>query len=420
MRLLPLLALLPGLAFAQGLTTQAPGQGGRPLLNLPLATPGCYASGSGLTVARNSVATYDATGNGDLVTCAANQARVGVDGLVVEGQTTNLVAQSNTMSVSTGPQAPWQLDGASVATEASASVGGTWAKVTGATHSKSIYVASTTVPSNTQFVGSIWGRMESGTGAMSMFVRCGGAPSSCACVRHDGGACTASIGTSYVNDCDVKVLNLGTAPVRMSAIVTCPGAITSLPSFAFQPGEYGVSGGTVWFSGAMLEAGVTEPSSHVPTVLVPVTRYVDQVSAPVRGVASKWCVALTAKAGPGRAWPNAQSLWTLGDNYNDANTASSWGNSSLYIVDKDDGVLDLGDYTDPTGATRIVTCNKSGALSLYVNGVLTDTTATGAGTGVLAVPATTLRLGAQVNGGTPFGGAIKGVKVCSGTWKDCK
>ena len=157
---------------------------------------------------------------------------------------------------------------------------------------------------------------------------------------------------------------------------------------------------------------MTEPSSLIVTTTTALTRNVDAVSATVPSVPSKWCIAGTWKPLVG-AWPGALSLWTLGDTYNAANRASSWGNSSIYIVDAASGVKDLGDYTDPVAPWKIVTCDVNGALSLAVNDVLVDSTSTGAGTGILTTPATTLHFGAQASGGTIGPWAIKGVKLWS-------
>ena len=430
MKLLALLLLCPALALSQGLTTNAPGVtgGGKVLWAAPFTTPGCYASGqtagasSAIAITRATTATVALTSDPSaLTTCASGEFRVAYDGgLVIEPTRTNYSLQSSTMSTSTSATSPWALFEATVSTVAAAPLGGTWAELTSSTTKGCIYSTSTTASSAT-FVVSVWAVKASGTGGAIATVRCGGAPSACACVRSDGGSCTAVTpgvagGATGDKDCDARVSDLGTTPVRITVVATCPGAITN-PLAIFYPENNAT--GTTRFSGAQLEVG-TYPTSLIVTTTSALPRNLDAVSATVPSVPAKgWCISGNWMPTSG-TWPNALSLWTLGDTYNAANRASSWGNSSIYIVDAASGVKDLGDYTDPVAPWKIVTCNANGNLSLAVNGVLVDESATGAGTGILTTPATTLHFGAQASGGTIGPWAIKNVKVCSGGWKTCK
>jgi hypothetical protein len=412
--------LLLALAISQGLNTLAPGQvaGGRVLWSAPFATPGCYASGqaagasSAITAVRASTATYiDAAGN--LQTCQNNEFRVDPDGLVAEPARVNEIRQSNTISTANAFTSPWTSANVSVATVAGSGPAGsgTWAAVTATTTGGYVGAASPLGgATSTTWTGSIWVAAASGTTACAMEIGTGTwAPSTCTCSRSDGGACTASKqgGNDY---CGVEVAGITTTPVRM--IVTGVGASKTTFQMYFLPGAFGTSAGTCLFTGAQIEAGA-DASSLCVTGAAVCPRAVDQLSATVPSVPSKgWCISGNWK--PAGAWPNALSLWTLGNNYNDANTASSWGNSSLYIVDAASGVKDLGDFAvDPVSPWRVVTCNTAGALSLSVNNILVDSTSTGAGTGLLTTPATTLRLGAQTGGGTPGNWRIKNVKVWS-------
>jgi hypothetical protein len=204
--------------------------------------------------------------------------------------------------------------------------------------------------------------------------------------------------------------------------VTGTGSSTANLTVYLHPGDRTAAdaAATTRFSGAQLEVG-TYPTSLIVTTSTATARNADAVSATVPSVPSAgWCIAGTFKPTSG-AWPNALSLWTLGDTYNAANRASSWGNSALYIVDAASGVKDLGDFAvDPVSPWRIVTCNKLGSLSAAVNGILVDSTSTGAGTGILTTPATTLHFGAQASGGTISDWYIKGVKVCKASkTKEC-
>lgn len=414
MRLLALLVLVPSLVLAQGLNASRPGLSeSRVLASFPLSTTGCLATGTGgVTISRASKGTVNANGDGYTLTeCANNELRVSPDGVAIEAVRKNWATYSDALSVGTNANTNWLLANATVETVAGAPVGGTWAEVTSTASAGALYGNNPTVTSTTTLVWSVYAAKASGTGSAGIAVRCGGVPTGCTCTRSDGGTCSAQTGGASANDCRGAVTDLGTTPIRITVVATCPGAVTSTYPLMF-PGAYGSGTGTTRFGAVDLVANATLPASHVPTTSAAVEHAADQVSVTVPAVGSKWCIAGNFKPFAG-VWPNALSLWTLGDNYNSANTASSWGNSSIYIVDKDSGVKDLGDYTDPVAPWRIVTCNNAGSLSLAVNGVVVDETATGAGTGILTTPSTTLRLGAQVNGGTPFGGWIKGVKVCA-------
>jgi hypothetical protein len=211
--------------------------------------------------------------------------------------------------------------------------------------------------------------------------------------RHTGGGTmTITAGTATITGLACTTVAVGT-PCTFTVTVTGNALITT----------------TAGATRAQIEIG-TYATSWIDTAGTAVVRNADAVSATVPAVPSKgWCISGNWK--PTSAWPNALSLWTLGDTYNAANRASSWGNSSLYIVDAASGTKDLGAYTTPVAPWKIVTCNTAGALSLSVNGALVDSTSTGAGTGILTTPATTLHFGAQASAGTISDWYIKNVKI---------
>ena len=316
------------------------------------------------------------------------------------------------MSTTTNATSPWALSNATVATVAGAPIG-TWAEVTSTSSAGVLYHGGGSVApsSSTTKAVSVWMAKASGSGSAGVYYYAGsGIVTGCTCLRSDGGTCSADI-TDSATICRASVSDLGTTPVRLTALAALSSA-SAVAIIGVQPGAFGVATGTTRFSGAQLEVS-TYPTSLIVTTTTATARNADAISATVPAVPSKgWCISGNWKPTSG-AWPNALSLWTLGDTYNAANRASSWGNSSLYIVDAASGVKDLGDYTDPVSPWKIVTCNANGSLSLSVNGVLVDSTSTGAGTGILTTPATTLHLGAQASAGTISDWYIKNVKVWS-------
>jgi hypothetical protein len=98
------------------------------------------------------------------------------------------------------------------------------------------------------------------------------------------------------------VSDLGTTPVRLAAMTTCSGAITT-PGFNVLPGNHGTATGTTRFSGAQLEVG-TYPTSLIVTTTTATARNADVVTFTAPTGTTFWSYALDgvrtgATASPG-------------------------------------------------------------------------------------------------------------------------
>jgi hypothetical protein len=384
---------------------------------------GHYDGSSALAVTRATNATY-APRSADpstLFTAAPGVARITDSGIQIEGSRTNYALQSNTMSTGTAATSPWTLAAATVATVAGGVGGGTWAEVTSTTSAGIMYQTATSA-SATTFVASAWAAKASGTGyasvkGMASSGTAGTTVSACSCIRSDGGVCTATKVTSD-RQCMAEVSDLGTTPVRISAIFTTSAASTDPVIYAI-PGQIGTSTGTTRFSGAQLEVG-TYPTSLIVSTSTSVLRASDAVSATVPAVpANRWCWAITALPEEGRAWSgltNQNTLLHLGDNVVAADN-SIW-DATRYLVR--DSAAGFSIYTNSAHesnvAHRLVSCNNAGTVTMSSDGAAVSLTKSGAGTGLQATMPTTLRIGTQNTAGSEFGGFVKNVSL----WKASK
>jgi hypothetical protein len=371
---------------------------------------GHYDGYSPLSVTRATNATYAPRSAEPytLFTAAPGVARITDQGLLVEPARTNYALQSNTMSTGASPVAPWATYlTIAIATVAGAPTGGSWTRLatTGGSTTALLYQTTTTA-SATGFVGSAWMVKESGAGDASLLVDCKtGSVTACSCLRSDGGTCTAAtISTS----CAASVADLGTTPVRLSAVTTCNAARTTI-DFNLSPGIFNSSVGVTKFSGAQLEVG-TYPTSLIVTTTTATARNADQISATVPAVPAKWCWAVTALPEEGAAWAtlSAFRFWGLGTA---GGNNAAFANATLFRVE--DGTSadkDLATTLPATGSIRPIWCNTSGVLS--VAGI-TQGSASGAGTGLFATAPTTLYIGQRSSGAEQFSGFLKSLKLWS-------
>jgi hypothetical protein len=406
-----ILPLLTALALSQGLTTLAPGAtgGGKVLASFGFATPGCYASGTGgVSITRAGVATRTAADGYTVTSCAANEYRVDSVGLVVESAAKNY-AYPTQISVGTAVQAGWILQaGATVATDATEGVGGSlWTKITSSVADKHVYGTPTT-DATLGFVASVWARTAAATGTAVVYTGCknGGATvTSCACARSSGGSCSAVIST----DCLATFTGLTTTPDRLSVRVAC-SASTTLSVLGMLPAALGGTG-TMWFAAPQVELsdGVTGPSSFLPTTAAAGTRAADQVSVTIPALPSSWCISATATRTDFVTWGLSDRLWSLGTS--GANTAFLDQGASFRVDDASLGVRYSVTAVPPTtGAVRLVACDNLGAMSLTIGS--TSSPYSGAGTGILTTPPTTLYLGGA--SASLYGNVrLSNVKVCS-------
>jgi hypothetical protein len=233
-------------------------------LGFAASSPGCYTTGQPVSASGNlTVSRADAQWV-DKVN--ANQA---TPGLITEDANTvshvvwmggNYALQSGTMTTGTSPTSPWANYGGTVATGPETSLQGSpWSKITASSGAGDIELPSGGVPFNTRFVGSMQVRAATGTQALSVSLRCGAAPTTCSCVRSDGGACTPTIGAPSSADCSAYA-TVGTTETRLSAIATCPAPISN-PVLILYPAQ--ASTGTAWGTQAQLEVG-TYPTPYFP------------------------------------------------------------------------------------------------------------------------------------------------------------
>jgi hypothetical protein len=174
---------------------------------------------------------------------------------------TNAAKQSNTISTVAVATAPWSLANATVTTPGAAPAaqgGGTWAEITSTTAAGLAQQLVVTASTN-QIVASAWAVKPAGFTEQFAVVEAycaSGNSSTCTCTRSDAGSCTA---TKVGPACQAKVSDLGTTPVRISAVNTCSGSSTG-PYIVLYPGNLGTATGITKFTGAQLEASVTAMS----------------------------------------------------------------------------------------------------------------------------------------------------------------
>ena len=259
----------------------------------------------------------------------------------------------------------------------------------------------------------------SGTGYARIRPTCSGANNvtTCSCVRSDGGTCTASAATVA---CNVAVANLGTTPVRLSAVFSCTSATTSI-DWGLIANEGSVSVGTTRFSGAQLEVG-TYPTSLIVTTTTATARNADAVSATVPAVPIKWCIAVTAKPEEGSSLilQIDSGLWALPNIANVANSAYQKITGPIaypVIVDASaTGIYRTVGHGITTSTSRWVSCFAPGTTpTLTIDSVLKAGHSTGAGLGFMATPSTVLSFGPD-----SFGGYLKNLRICKATkQKEC-
>ena len=391
---------------------------------------GHFDGSSALAVTRATTATYAprAADPSTLFTVPAGVARITDEGLLVEPARTNVVLASNTISAANAFNVNWvewpDTTVVNVTTTTTAAPGeGVWHTITneaGTTSNVGQAYQTVTTASSTTFVASAWMKKPTGedTTHAGIHVGCGaGTPSACTCVRSDGGSCTAS--TVATNYCQALVADLSTTPVRVSAKVTCSGAITS-SIVALVPGNYGSTIGITDFTGVQHEIATAEqgPSSHIVTTTTAATRNVDAISATIPSVTGlNWCLAATATRGV-NAWGGTNRLWSLGTS--GANTASLDLASTLTVTDAAAAAKTVATGSTPSTAShRLIACDKSGSLALSLDGTITSPGA-GAGTGILGMAPTAFYFGAasaSLHGGV----YLKSVKLCRATKpSECK
>jgi hypothetical protein len=176
---------------------------------------------------------------------------------------TNWFKFSNSISVSTAAQAPWTLTAATVSTVTGAPPwcgGGTWAELAGSNANGGAYY-TTALPLASTLTVSVCAAKASGSGSASIVINCQAQNvATCTCSRSDGVACTATPSGTY---CTVTTAGVTTTPVKLSTTFACVAPIAN-PQIYLGAGEWGVALGTTRFAGAQIEIGAT-PSNVIVT-----------------------------------------------------------------------------------------------------------------------------------------------------------
>jgi hypothetical protein len=282
--------------------------------------------------------------------------------------------------------------------------------------SQAVYQA-VAIASTTTLTSSIWAAQPASGGATSAFnsIRCQGTTvSACTCGTGDGSACTTVSGTFVgANECAALLTTLKPTPTRFWASATCAAAITA-PITIFGPGNYTSTFGSGDFWGAQVETGLY-PTPFTGTR----NAGVYTVPLPALHTSNTWCIGITATPGGGRAWnqPGTQRLLAAGG----VGAANSFGfyqtvgNNVLSVYDSA-GVLRFANTANigwaNGSAHRIVGCNRAGAITLYVDGVLGITVTTG-GTGLWSSTPATVDVG-SLGGGNAWDGSIRDLRVYNG------
>jgi hypothetical protein len=201
------------------------------------------------------------------------------------------------------------------------------------------------------------------------------------------------------------------------------GTANTVKTFFLIPGVLSTSTGTTRFGAPMLEVGTWGPSSFISVAGTAVVRNADAVSATVpavpSGASGKWAINVAAMSygDPSTTQANlTQRVWSLGTT--GANTASLDVSQAFVVTDAAAGVKTFTTTGAPGRSTQRVTAmDKGGTLSLLATGATT-----GAGTGVLTTPPTTLYFGSASGTSLHLGGFIKGLRICGPVSKigDCK
>lgn len=362
--------------------------------------------------------------NGTVWTWPAGMPRVTSKGLLVEATRSNY-AINNTDGCATGNVANtgWAFFNVTCSHNAINGPDGTLSadQYTQGALNGGPYYASIAVPSTTTLVSSTWGRRTT-AGFISSMIRCsGGTPTTCTCVRSDGGACTPVTGVPAATDCSAKANVPLNTWVRVGAVATCSLATTSTQG-AWYPGEVGVTTtDSAYLWGAQVEVG-TDVTSTVVTAGTAVSRPSDQVSVawPTLPVLNNWCVVATGSTYQNRPWGASPyfAYWDIGT------TAAA--NSARALIPAAGSQLSFRLYDDTAtlrnatqahgfadGSTHtLAACNTQGTLRTIVDGALFQTVSTG-GTGLwTAQPSPqTLFLGGVSSAGAA-NGYLSDLRVC--------
>jgi nucleoside phosphorylase len=133
----------------------------------------------------------------------------------------------------------------------------------------------------------------SGSGIATIGAQCNtGNAATCACLRADGTACTATILTGIC----YGTSTFTTTVQRMSVTLTCASSCTSLNAYLW-PGEFLVSTGTSRYGGVQVETGAFA-TSYIPTVGTAVARLRDLLYTTLtQSIDAAGCFAATVRHG---------------------------------------------------------------------------------------------------------------------------
>lgn len=368
------IALLPLLLLGAGPQTGGWGGGGNPpskrndtsLLRFLPAIPNLSQQCTGATLlgtrgeamgfSRTSSAVCEKA-DGTMVLLSSGQPRLQKNGVFLEPAATNSIINNDAIPTSSG--SGWTLNTVTVTTDVkSYGLGVTMDQInnTGAVGdsvSQGVTVTSTAGP----FVLSSYVAAVSGSATPGIMLRCSGPPVSCTCGTSNGQSCNTNTGGG--NDCNAST-TVGTTPVRLWGIATCPSAITNPLVILIPNGAYpGGSPANAQYGGMQLEAGSTlgQPTSVIPTGGTAVTRMQDLLlpTRPAAMTETKGCMKICyAPSWSGNAPGSSLRILSYGD-----------GSASARFGAAIQGTSTVG-AADGVTTTAVTTTFNKGVRSCYL------------------------------------------------------
>jgi lysophospholipase L1-like esterase len=216
--------------------------------------------------------------------------------------------------------------------------------------------------------------------------------------------------TFWVEGTGSQQISAGTATGSgwCTATATAPCAITVTVA-----GTATLAAVTGSLTFAQLESGAFRTSR-----ITAASRASETISVPIRNPGSAWCWAAGVWKGHDRAWGSGatQGLLSAGT-FLGANSASLYvlagSDMRLEVRDAANAARTIGASTGTWPATACLrACSINGTLSLWRDGVSTGSSATGAGTGIVATWPTSMLVGRASASANESNMGFRSVKMC--------
>lgn len=374
-------------------------------------TTAAYSS----THTRNSTGTYEV--GTTLYGAAANSARINTNGMLIENSATNYALRSEALN-----NAAWTATaGMTVTADQSAFRDGlaSMEKLdnTGGANTDVISQTVTVSSSAGPYTASSWFKPVSGTQTATVGFACDSSGTNvvtaCTCKRDDGVACTAE---RIVTNSVCQAFGSFTAIGRMSVTGTCT-SVTTAPIVYLSGGRRATSTSTIFAGGAQFEAR-TYATSYIATAGTATARGADVLTAtnPI-SKGDSWCIDVTAQPSGLHSYglQSFPTLWEVGSHgaANSANVQLTTTGGIFFNVYDSAGTQKAVTSNTPTDVShRFTACATSGGtLHFYVDGVLSESGSSGAGTGTWDTTPSGLYIGDQSSGGGSLDGYEKSFRI---------